>query len=150
MIGVENTTRLGEVAVLVDGDAPRQVEHGVEPVPDPRLLGILLAHALEAVDLLVDRDAHRVGKIPLGNLGAIFPDDVVVALAQLLADGVHLASQQHLALLLVEIVADFAADLVLQFEVGEDLATPHERELEPLLDVDGFEQLHALLHRQVG
>ena len=56
--------------------------------------------------------------------------DVFVAVAELLADRVHLAAQQHLALLLVEVVADLGADLVLQLEVGEHLAGPCDRELE--------------------
>ena len=90
------------------------------------------------------------GRSVLGQLGAVLGDDVVVAFAQLLADRVHLAAQQHLALLLVEAVGDLVADLVLQLEVGERLARPPERELEARLDVDRLQQLDALLHRQVG
>ena len=110
--------------VLVGVLAPRQVEHRVEPVADPRVLGALRAHALEPVELLVDRVAHRVGQRQVGELGAVLRDGVVVAVAELLADRVHLAPQQHLALLLVEVVAHLGADLVLQLEVGEHLARP--------------------------
>ena len=150
VVGVEHRARLAEVAVLVGELAPRQLEHRVEPVADPRVLGVLLTHALEPVELLVDRGAHRVGQRQVGELGAVLRDGVVVALAELLADRVHLAAQQHLALLLVEVVAHLGADLVLQLEVGEHLARPRDRELEARLDVDRLEQLDALLHREVG
>ena len=130
--------------------APRQVGDRVEPVAHPRLLGILLAHALEPVELLVDRGTHRVGQLLVGELRAVLRDDVVVAFAELLADRVHLPAQQHLALLLVEVVADLGADLVLQLEIGERLAHPREHELEPRFDVDRLQQLDSLLDRQVG
>ena len=63
---------------------------------------------------------------------------------------VQLAAQQQLALLLVEIVGDVGADLVLQLEVGERLAHPLEHQLEPRFDVDGLQQLDALVHRELG
>ncbi len=130
--------------------APRQVDDRVEPVADPRLLGVLLAHALEPVELLVDRGAHRVGQLLLRELGAVLGDDVVVALVELLADLGQLAAQQQLALLLVETVGDVGADLVLQLEVGERLAHPPEHELEARLDVDRLEQLDPLVHGELG
>ena len=132
------------------GLAPRQFDDRVEPVAHPRLFGVLLTHALEPVELLVDREQHRVGQRLLRDLRAVLGDDVVVAVAQLLADLVELAAQQQLALLLVEIVGDVGADLVLQLEVGERLPHPREDQLEARLDVDRLEQLDALLHRQLG
>ncbi len=150
VVGVEHTASICDVAGLGRHFAPRQFDHRVEPVADPRLLRVLLAHALQAVELLVDREQHRVGQLLLGELGAVLGDDVVVALAQLLADLVQLAAQQQLALLLVEAVGDVGTDLVLQLEIGERLAHPAQHELEARFDVDGLQQLDALVHRVVG
>ena len=90
------------------------------------------------------------GRSLLGELGPVLRGDVVVALAQLLADRVQLAAQQHLALLLVDAVGDLGADPVLQLEVGQRLARPPQHQLEARLDVDRLEQLDALLHRELG
>ena len=143
-------TRTADVVALGRVLAPRQVDDRVEPVAHPRLLGVLLAHALEPVELLVDREQHGVGQFLVGELGAVLGHDVVVALTELLADLVQLAAQQQLALLLVEAVGHVGADLVLQLEVGERLAHPPEHELEARFDVDGLEQLDALVHRELG
>ena len=65
------------------------------------MLGVLLAGALEAVDLARQRLAHRLGERRASSMRARYSlDDVVVAvLAQLLADRVELLAQQELALL---------------------------------------------------
>ena len=46
-----------------DCDAPGQLEDGVEPGPDPPVLGVLLARALQLVDLALDRRAHGLGQV---------------------------------------------------------------------------------------
>ncbi len=150
MVRVEHAARLAEVGVLVRVLAPWEVEHGVEPVAHPRLLRVLRTHSLEAVELLVDGDAHRVGQLLFGSPGPVLRDGVLLGVAELLADGVHLAAQEQLALLLVEVVADLGADLLLQLEVGQHLPRPGQRELQAQLDVDRLEELDPLLDREIG
>ena len=81
---------------------------------------------------------------------AVLRRRVVVALAQLLADGVHLAAQQHLALLLVDAFGHLVADAVLQLQVGQRLPGPRQRQLEARFDVDRLEQLDTLLQLEIG
>ena len=75
------------------------------------MLRRLLARALQPVDLLVDGVGGLLGQRQLGNLGAVLADDIVVALAELLADRRQLLAQQVLALLLVDALGDIGADL---------------------------------------
>ena len=53
-IALASPAGLGQVELIVGGLAPGEVEHAIEPCPDPALLGALAAGALEAVELLVD------------------------------------------------------------------------------------------------
>ena len=64
------------------------------------------------------------GSVELGELGAVLADDVVVALAQLLADGGQLLAQQVLALLLVDALGDVGADLRGDLQLGQVVAWP--------------------------
>ena len=68
-----------------------------------------------------------------------------VVVAQLLADGLHLAAEEVLALLLVEPVADVVADLLGQLALGQGLLGPAEHEAHALGDVDRLEQLDLAL-----
>ena len=88
------------------------------------MLGRLGARALEAVELLGDGGAHTVGRVELVEPGAIFTDDVVVALAELLADRGELLAQEELALLLVDTLADVVADRLRDLQLGEMAAGP--------------------------
>ena len=111
VVGVEDGLGGAEVERVVGADAPRQLEHAVEPRADPALLGRLGARALQPVDLLVDEvlgDCRPA--LERLQLGAVLADDVVVALAELLADGRQLLAQQVLALLLVDALGDVVAD----------------------------------------
>ncbi len=124
VVGVQYGTRGLEVGVFGDVRAPRDVEHRVEPVAHPSLLGILRTHTLELVELLVDRGANLIGQVERVGPGAVLRGRVIVALAQLLADGVHLAAQQHLALLLVDAFGHLVADAVLELQRGQGLTRP--------------------------
>ena len=91
---VEDARRLGHVEPVLGLLAPGQLEHGVQPGPDPPVLGVLLAHPLQLVDLAVDRLAHGLGQVPLLDLAPVVVGRVLVAraeLAQLLADRLQLA-----------------------------------------------------------
>src|SRR5690606_32316885 len=74
----------------------------------------------------------------------------VGVVAQLLADGVHLAPEQVLLLLLLEVVADARRDPLGQLPLGEGLLGPPEDERDALLDVDGLEQLDLALDGELG
>jgi len=101
VVGVEDAPRVRHVRALLRVLAPGQLDDGVEPVAHPRLLGVLLTHALEPVELLFDREPDGIGELLVRELGAVLAGGVVVTLAQLLADLLELAAQQQLALLLV-------------------------------------------------
>ena len=130
-------------------DAPRQLEHGVEPGPDPRGLGALVAGALELVDLAQQRLAHGVGHVGGLDPAAVVVGPVGLALAELLADRGELLAQQELALALLHALADVLADLVGELDLGEVLAGPPDQRLEPRLHVGGLEQLALAVDREV-
>ena len=132
---------------------PREPEHGVEPALDPAALHVLLRHPLEAAELLAERAHHLVGHAGglerVDALAVVVGGLAVVLVAELLADGVHLAAEDVLALLLVEAVADLVADLLGELALGEGLLGPPEHEAHPLGDVDRLEQLDLALERQL-
>ena len=150
VVGVEHCARRGEVELVVGAGAPRQLEHPVEPGADPAVLGRLLARPLEPVDLLVDEVARpcRPGAVELVELRAVLADDVVVALAELLADGGQLLAQQELALLLVDALGDVGADLLGHLQLGQVVLGPVGDQLDALLDVDGLQHLRRGARRR--
>ncbi len=150
MVGVEDLLRRGEVDGVVAADAPRQLEDAVQPRADPALLRRLGAGALQAVDLLGDEVARRVGGLERLQLRAVLADDVVVALAELLADGGQLLAQQELALLLVDALGDVVADGLGDLQLGEVLAGPRQHELDALGDVDGGQHVTAGILVELG
>ena len=122
---VEDPRRLAHVQPVLGLDAPRELEHGVEPGADPAVLGVLLARALELVDLALDRLTHRLGQVGRLGPGAVVVGPVLVIraqLAQLLADGLELAAQQELALRLLHTLLDVGLDPLAEGQVGEHLA----------------------------
>ena len=87
-------------------------------------LRVLVAGALELVDL-----AQRGLADVLGQVGGLDPGAVVVgalglALAELLADRGELLAQQELALALLHALADVVADLVGDLDLGQVVAGP--------------------------
>ena len=139
MVGVEHFPGGRQIEVVIGGGAPRQTQHAVEPVADPRVLGALGAGPLHPVDLLVDRGPDAVGQRHLGRLGAVLGRGIVVALAQLLADGGELLAQQILALLLLDALGDLVADLLVDLQLGQGLLGPLEHELDTDADLGGLE-----------
>ena len=85
----------------------------------------------------------------VGNLLSVFVGDRAVVLAQLLADGVHLTAQEVLALLLLRAVFDVVADALADLQFRQPLALELQRQLEPLDDVERFEELELLAEVQV-
>ena len=131
------------------------MDHGtaIEPVEvgaDHAGLGGLLAHALEAPELLVGLLLHRLRHAGVGDLGAVLLDDRGGVLAQLALDRLHLLAQEVLALLRLGAVADVLADLPAQLQLDEPLALDLDGQLQPLGDVERLEDLDLLLERDVG
>ncbi len=145
MVGVQHGAGLGQVEPVLGGLAPGQVEHAIEPRPDPALLGALTAGALEAVELLVDglADLHRQRQGV--ELGAVVVTGLVVAVAELLADGLELLAQEELPLLLLHAVGHAVADLAGDLQLGQVLARPGQHDRESLAHVDGLEHVDLVL-----
>ena len=150
VVRVEDLTRVHGVELLLGALVPRHGDQPVEVGADHARLAGLLAHALEAAELLVGLLAHVVGHARLFDLGAVLLHDVRGVLAQLALDRLHLLAQEVLALLLVgaglHVVADAAADL----QLGQAVALDADRERQALGDVDGLEDLDLLLEGHVG
>ena len=128
MVGVEDGAGPVDVEVVDAALAPRDLEHGVEPVADPPVLDVLLGRALEAVDLAGDRLPRglgdRAGLDQLLQPLAVALDRVFLVLAELLADGVHLLAEQELALAVLEALGDVVADLLGQLVLGQGVLGP--------------------------
>ena len=91
-----------------------------------------------------------LGHLGLGDLRPVLLDDGALVLAELLADRVELAAEDVLALLLLHAGLDVLLDATPDLHEREPLPLELERELEPLADVDGLEQLDLLLEGEVG
>jgi len=110
----------------------------------------LVAHPLEPAELALGLLTHGVGHLGLGDLGAVLLGNRGVVLAKLLADGVHLAPQQILALLLLRAGLDILADALSDLKLGQAAALELEGQRQPLDDVDGLKQLDLLLVVEIG
>src|SRR5206468_8911446 len=89
------------------------------------------------------------GHLRLGDLRAVVLARGLVILAELLADRLHLATEDVLALLLLRAGLDVLADAPANLQLGEPLALELHRQLETLDDVDLREQLDLLRERDV-
>src|SRR5207247_7110370 len=150
VVGVEDGPGVGDVEAVVGPHAPGELGDGVEPRPDPPVLRVLFARALEAFDLPRHGRLHGVGRGRLGQpravpVGSLF----AVVVAELLAYGGQLLAQEELALALLHAFGDVGADPVAQGQVGENLAGPPEDELEASFDVDGLEDLDLLIEGEI-
>ena len=76
------------------------------------------------------------------------PDDVVVALTELLADCRQLLAKQVLALLLVDAFGDVGADLRGDLQFGEMVLGPGHDQIDALAEIDGGK--HCSLMVEVG
>ncbi len=94
---------------------------------------------------------HAVGRAELVELRAVLADDVVVALAELLADRVELLAEQELALLLVHAFADVVADRLGDLQLGEVVARPRRGRSSTRSDhVDGLEHDRSVVVVELG
>ena len=95
-----------------------------------------LVRSSRSISLATALDAFS-GSCGLGQLGAVLLDDVVVALAELLADRGELLAQQVLALLLVHALGDVGADLRGDLQLGQVVLGPLGGQRRPVLELDG-------------
>ena len=150
VIGVQHLARVGGVEPLLGALAPRHGEDPVEVVADHRRLGRAVALPLQAGELALGLLADGLGQLGLRELAPVLVDDGGVVLAELLADRLHLAAQDVLALLLGGALLDVVADAPAHLHLGEPLALQRDRQREALLDVERLEELDLLLEAEVG
>ena len=147
---VEHLARVDGVEPLLRALAPRHREQPVEVVADHRRLGRLVAHPLEPAELALGLLEDLLGHVRLGQLLPVLLHDGALVLAELLADRLHLPSQDVLALLLLDAGLDVVLDPLPDLHQRQALALELERQLEPLANVHGLEQRDLLLEGDVG
>ena len=153
MLHVERGLRLVEVLLDLAFDAPGDRQQPVEVVAHHRRLGRHRAHLLELLELserLVTRFLRQLGVLDLlFELDDLF---ALVVVAELLLDRLHLLVEIILALRLLHLALDAAADLLLDLQ-DRDLAL-HQREhpLQALGDRDDLEDFLLVrdFDREVG
>ena len=92
---------------------------------------------------------YGLGHLRAQNLPAVLVRDRAVGLAKLLADGVHLTSQEILALLFLRAVFDVVSNALSHLELCQPLSLKLHCEPEPLDDVERFEELELLSKVQI-
>src|SRR5262245_31714086 len=115
MVLVQNLLGLLQVEVLLRVLRPRQRDHDVEPVAQRCRLGRVRVHAFELLQLAVDFLFDGLRHLALSHLFAVLRDvfGQLVALAQLLLDGLQLLAQVELALRAVDLALGLRVDLLL-------------------------------------
>ena len=144
VVGVQHRARPGGVEVLLRALGPRQRDQPVEVGADHRGLAGLLAHPLQATELLQGLLLDFLGHLCGLDLGAVLIDDRALVLAQLLADRLHLLAQEVVALLLLRAVLHVLADALAHLQLGERLALQLHRQLQAVADVERAQQLDLL------
>ncbi len=147
VVGVQHRAGAGDVVAVLGPLVPGQFQHGVQPGADPGALGRLVAGPLQLVDLLEGGLAdllREVGGLDPGAVVVLLVGRVAVQLGQLLADGLQLAAEQELLLLLGDTLLDVLADGVIDLLLGEVVAEQAERVLQSR-DLVGLQQHLELL-----
>lgn len=154
VLGVEHGLGAGNVVGVLGPLGPGEFQDGVEPGPYPGALGALVGGPLQLLDLLEGGLADLLGEVGGLDAGAVVVALVLLALAvqltELLADGVELAAEQELALLLVDALLDVLGDGLGDVLLGEVLAEVLGGELEAGDRVAGLQQGHLLRGGQEG
>ena len=149
VIGVEDLDRLGEVLADLALLLPRQPDQRVDEVAHDRRLGRHRRHHLELLQL-----RHRLGFGLLRHPGGLdlllhlVEVGVLVALAQLLLDRLDLLVQVVLALALLHLALDAAADALLDLQDVDFAFQQAQQVLEALADVDHLQDFLLLLQLQ--
>jgi len=122
VVGVEHLTGGDGVEVLLRALAPRHGDQPVEVGADHAGLAGLLAHPLEAGQLLERLRLDVLGHLRLLDLGPVLLGHGGVVVAQLLANRLHLLAQEVLALLLLGALLHVLANALAHLQLGEALA----------------------------
>ncbi len=146
MVGVEDFHRVRQIFADLAPLAPGQRQQRVDVVAHDRGFGRHGRHHLELLQLAQDLAFGLLRH--LGGLDLLFhllEIGVLVALAQFLLDGLDLLVQVVLALALLHLALDAAADALFNLQ-DVDLAFEHAQQmLEPLADFAHFEDVLLLL-----
>ena len=149
VVGVEDLHRGGEVLADLALLAPRQREQRVDEVAHDRRLGRHRRHHLELLELA---ERLRLGLLRhpggLDLLLHLVEVGVLVALAELLLDRLDLLVQVVLALALLHLALDAAADALLDLQDVDFAFEQAEQVLEALRDGAHLEDLLLLLELQ--
>ena len=153
VVGVQDRPAAADVVGIVGVGVPRDLEHRVQPGPDPASLRRCVRAALQLGGFLQRRLGHL-----LRQVSRLDPDPVVVflrgrlavQLGELLADRRELLAEQELALLLLHALADIILDGLGDIELGKLVARPSGQPVEPLLRVGRLQQFGPLRQRQVA
>ncbi len=144
---VEHSARFSDIDGLDLRIAPRQLREPFQIGAQHRGLGAVLAHPLQALELLggvlvhVLRHAGVADRLlQLRELGRPF-----LALAQLLLDLAHLLAQHVLALALVELLLRLVADLLRDAQHAEALGEQLQHLVQAPLELEGLKQVLLVL-----
>src|SRR5690606_32015926 len=94
VVGVEHGAGRSEIEFVDGASAPGHLEDAVEPGADPRVLGRLGAHPLESIEFFRDGELDAVGCVEFVESTPVLAGDIVIALAEFLADRAELLPQQ--------------------------------------------------------
>ena len=141
MIGVQHRACVQRIQTLFGPLRPRDGEQPVEIRADGRRFGVRVADPLQPGELTLGLQTDRLRHARSGNLSAVVLGYRPVVFAKLLADRVHLAAQKIFALLLLRAALHVIPDPLADHELGEPVLLKLNGQLEPLHDVERFQQL---------
>ncbi len=148
VIVLEHALDGGEVVARVGALLPRQVGDELEVLARDVRVGSVGAHGLEARELALHVLARVLGEARLLELGAE-RRDVVVALAELLLDGLELLAQHDLFLALAQLAAHLRLDRLAELRARLGLADELDHRAQAPRDVELVQDLQADLVRRV-
>ena len=114
------------------------------------MLRRLRTHPLKPVELLVDGDLDRFGRVEISQLRAVLVGDVLVAFTEFLSNGCHLLAQQVLTLLLVHAFADVVANRLGDLQLVEVIARPRVNCIDAVRDVGGAQYDESVVVGEFG
>ncbi|KAJ6262412.1 LOW QUALITY PROTEIN: hypothetical protein Dda_3220 [Drechslerella dactyloides] len=146
VILVEHLHRVADAVVLRAALAPGDLRQPVEVVSRDVELGRDGLEMRQLVKLLIEDLLDRLRHGELCGFFLELLDQLVLAVAfdaELAPDALHLLHQPVLALPLLDLLLDVLGDLALQLRVHELLLEHDERLVQPVLDVEGLEDLFS-------
>ena len=149
---IEDPPRPGDVVGVLGPLVPRHFQDGVQPGADRPGLRRRVGGPLQPTDLLQRGLAHvlrQVGRFDPGPVVVFLAVTVAGQLAEFLAHRGELLAEQVLLLLLLHALGDVLADGLGHVQLGQVVAGPADRQLQPLRHIGGLQQGELLLGGQV-